>query len=196
MDGHNLIPHARIHARHARRRLLRWAIMLSGFTALVAAGVTTSQVALRVDRGDADRRIADLTNQVELVDARIQRLRSELADAGRELRRTRMVGRHPDWSVLLVLLARLSGDDLMLRRISLDPIPDQQGYTIGLDGVAVSQAEVSSFVLALERSGMFTGTRLEATKRETIASTEAVAFDLSARIEPDSGAIASAEAKP
>jgi len=134
----------------------------------------------------------------------IMALAPELADAQRKLESSRAIGKQPDWSVLLALLAESLGQEVVLDRCELAaagaPIgggplrtpsggdkparPEGDGrFVFRLSGFGRSQMAVSQFALRLERIGLFDQVRLIKTDRRPFLSGKAVAFRLECLLE-------------
>ena len=172
MNQINLIPAPRREAKARRTRLVRWGIVLglyagallgahfvcgacwSGDSALLATETRASAARLR----EANRLMLSL--------------HGDLAQTEEKLRSAQAVGRQPDWGVLLGLLARNVGDDVVLdfcrlrqgdlsrsKKASAAGKRDQP-LLLDLGGLAMSQAIVSQFVLRLEKTGLFDQVRL------------------------------------
>ena len=200
MNQINLIPASRREAKARRTRLIRWGIVLglyagallgahfvcgacwSGDSHLLAAETRASAARLR----EANRTMLSL--------------HGELTQTEEKLRSAQAVGRQPDWGVLLGLLARNVGDDIVLEfcRLRQDAPPRSkkasavaerdQPLLLDLGGLAMSQAIVSQFVLRLEKTGLFDQVRLVNTAQRTFLKKDAVAFRLECLLSGQGGA--------
>ncbi len=126
------------------------------------------------------------------------------------------VNGQPDWSMLLASVARLRGDDVVLKSCGLDaaaetirekppekvadkttPVASPAPMTlparaiVRLQGYGRSQAAVGQFVLRLEQTGLFDDVLLVKTNREPFLDDHAMSFQLECQLK--SGAI---EPKP
>jgi Tfp pilus assembly protein PilN len=188
MRDANFIPRHRFHARRRRRRLSLW---IAGATvyAVLLLGAYASCYALWAGGGDA------LAAEQEAAKARIQQTnhliaatQTELATQERTLKANREVQDHPDWSLLLMLLARSMNDDVVLDRCELKPedSPDERpsqkgsagGFRLDMSGHAKTVAAVSRFALELERTELFDHVRLLKTKRQPFLAGSATAFQI------------------
>jgi len=190
VNGINLIPAPRRRARIARAHLRGWAAgwAFSGLALLVGCLV------IRTSWGGARSALAEEVDQatrtIRVSNRQAEILRRRLADARWKLESGRAVGQQPDWSILLALLAKNLGDDVVLERCQLfpaDPAPAEASatgamaggrYVFEIDGLARSQLAVSRFVLRLEKTGLFDQVRLISTSRRTFLGQKAVAFRL------------------
>ena len=209
MKAVNLIPVRRILARQRRRHVRRctvtcatWAGVVLGLCVvgqgLGPGGVQGSDV--------LSDRMDKVVREIETQEQALTVARAELSSAQATLRATRAIANQPDWSVLLALLGKATGDDVMLRSIELQPSQPQAtvtagqraavaapvrpggpaavaprraaGYVLSASGLAQSQLAVTQFVLRLERMGLFSRVTLVDTSREPFRDTEATSFRL------------------
>ena len=190
MNPINLIPAPRREAKACRTRLVRWGIVLGLYAgALLGAHFVCGACW----SGDSNL----LATETRASAARLREanrlmlsLHGDLTETEEKLRSAQAVGRQPDWGVLLGLLARNVGDDVVLeycrlrqddpprsRKTSAVPQRDQP-LVLELGGLAMSQAIVSQFVLRLEGTGLFDQVRLINTTQRTFLNKDAVAFRL------------------
>jgi hypothetical protein len=188
----NLIPRQRTQRlrRQARRRT--WVTLCSVYAMFLAVASIVARVS-----GVSDDRV--LRQEYELASARaaqeqqsVQGMRDELRQMGTMLRANRTVGDQPDWSVLLALLARACGEDVVLREVALGlpgdmrraaavdaPSPaSDAALLVTVGGLGRSQQAVTQFVVRLEDCGLFRQVTLLDTRREPLLSSDAVAFRL------------------
>lgn len=191
----NLLP---IYRREARqRRVLRrwWLWTCAGYTtalfliALVIISIIPTQIG--VSEAELDR----LTESVAHTQHTIADYNPKLDQARRTLRANLSVRSQPDWSLLLMLLSKVAGDEVVLRRCQLDPVeavasagegakPTAQkhqnptSYTLRLSGLARTQAQTSQFLLRLEETGLFETVRLINTSGSRIDEVDVSAFEL------------------
>ncbi len=191
----NLIPAGRREARARRRHLRR----LGAVVAVCAAAVLGGYVACyALDDGEGSRLLGEARGEVErlgMAHEEMRSLRRQISDARRKLAAARMRAKHPDWSLLLAMLAGHVSDELILERCCLRPVkPGSQDagrtpapggtapggqverYVLELTGLARSQTAVSQFVLRLEKSGVFREVRLVKTHRREFRNAKVVGF--------------------
>lgn len=195
MDGVNFIPVPRRQVKACRTRLRRWGIGLSIHAAALLVGYGVCVSCVRPDTSELDEQCKVLAAQTKASKAKVLSLRRELAEAGRRLRAAQAVGRHADWGVLLALVARNVGDEVVLARCRLEsrerPGAEAGGgkpaerLVLALSGFARSQAQVSDFILRLEKTGLFDAVRLVKTGSEEFLSVKAVGFHVACALEPD-----------
>lgn len=197
----NLIPAQRRQTKARRRHLTRWSIGLVVYGGAVLAahfvcgsyfGMGNRALAAEIQRSTARLRAA---HRMTLT------ARGELVRAAGELKSARAVGGQPDWGVLLALLAKNVGDDVVLEFCRLRPVgrkwnslrgsrlrdPGTAGQPplaldspllLELSGLGLSQTAVSGFILRLERTGLFDQVRLVKSSRRAFLHKKAIAFRL------------------
>lgn len=167
----NLLAAPRRAALAWRHRLRIWIGIVIAWAFIVAAAaavvrpVSTPLSEIRNDIAESKRVIAN--KQLVLSD-----LKRQTAAAQRELETSRAVGDHPDWSIMLGLLAARCGEDIVLERCELIPpapaqsgaapagrvagdVADSAGASFVIEGIARSQREPPRFALAIEELGLF-----------------------------------------
>lgn len=199
MNGINLIPPSMLEQRRRRRRIRIWSVATTGY-ALALAGSYGAFASGRADAVDARQRIAELAAQVGRERADLVAIRERALEAHREADAARMMASHPDWSVLLALLASpltpdMTLDSCELTRVEPPPPPPSPaagpaprpsgtapvGYRVTLTGMARTQSQVTNYALDLERLGadearLFDAVTLVEAKGRRIGSTDVVAF--------------------
>jgi hypothetical protein len=212
----NLIPARRLIARQRQRHVRRcivicssWAFVVAGVCAVglgvvPGGGVGEAGAAALPER--LERAVKDVESGQQLITA----AREELAGAQATLRATRSIADQPNWSTLLSLIGRATGDDVMLRTFELQPqapigsgavtaaapkangrqaaastpAPKPAGFVLSASGLAQSQLAVTQFVLRLEKVGLFSKVTLLDTSREPFREGEATSFRLECVIDP------------
>jgi Tfp pilus assembly protein PilN len=188
----NLIPAHRQLAqqRHARQRF--WLYALTLYSGLIICVCGAVRVALHPSA--AESAAAEALVQTS---SRIDELNTRLADTRRLLfehestrRANEAIIDQPDWSILLAILAETNGDNVVLREIVLKPDTStpaaQRQYAMELRGYAITQPEVSQYVLRLQQAGLFDEVKLARTGREPVFNVSAVSFEISCLIRSDS----------
>lgn len=206
MNGINLIPPSILEIRGRRRRLRIWSFATAGY-ALVLAGSYGAFASGHASSADTRRRITELTGQIEQERAGLATIRDRAAEAHREADAARMMAGHPDWSVLLALLASPLSADMSLETCQLSrvdqpappppaagapPAPKPasappQAYTVSLTGLARTQSQVTTYALTLERLGddqarLFETVTLVEAKGRRIGSADVVSFRIECRL--------------
>ena len=200
MVDFNLIPAHRVDARRRNVGLRRWAIVCIAYAAVLGAGYGVCR-GVWVDSRDLDEELAETARQIDESNQAIDVLGQELATARLMLDSTMKVVDQPDWSVLLALIGRTLGDQIVLKRCQLQQSEDQQlhgpatrhsrrgqqaallsempdAFTLALNGYGRSPESVSEFVLRLEQVGLFKRVAVLTTNREPFMSGEAIAFEI------------------
>lgn len=119
MNGVNLLPQSRLRAAALRLRVRRWivgvAIYAAAMGAVCIAGLTHTGAA------EEDTRLQLARAQQRLIDAelRTQENTAAATQLERSLAAMKAVGEHPDWSILLRLLASQLGDDMVLESVDI-----------------------------------------------------------------------------
>ena len=192
MKDVNLIPASRLNARRRRRRVRLWAAGGAAYAAsLLGVFLTYGHL------GGGDRRAQ--ADELDKTRARIQESRQaaraiqrDLAGAESVLQAARAVSDRPDWSIVLALLAKRLGEEVMLRQVLLKPgrigppspaaaatpAGSHSPYLLKLAGYGRSQEAVSRFVLDIERTGAFDQVTLIKTSREPFLAIDAVGFQV------------------
>src|SRR5436190_9195882 len=171
----NLIPAHRRDARRRRARVRRWLAVCVAHTGLLCAAYAACRGSLLNNADDAGDQLARATRQAEESDRTIAVLRPQVTEAQAKLGVARTVSGQPDWSLLLSIVSRTLGDDIVLSGCSLQPekiapgarpaaapangaaktSAEVQRRTLALGGFGKSQSEVTQFALRLERLGLF-----------------------------------------
>ncbi|MDX2132052.1 MAG: PilN domain-containing protein [Planctomycetota bacterium] len=161
----NLLPASRVRALRLRARARAWTGACAAYVVLLGAGwawTALSRPATASPAGD----LAETQTRLADAERACQALRRSVSVADERLSTARAVGDHPDWSLLLDLLARAKRADVAFERVSLSSRgggPPRAGeglvrrgpWTLSLAGVGGSQRAVSDFALRLEESGVF-----------------------------------------
>ncbi len=121
MQSVNFIPARRIAAKQRRRRMNRWAVTVSVY-AMLLIGAYACSYALwgggHAAMADEERKTS---LRIEQAKRAISTLQGELTAEEATLKANQALADQPDWSVLLVLVARSLGDEVVLNRCDLGP---------------------------------------------------------------------------
>lgn len=205
MNRVNLIP-----TRHRQQRILRarqksWIRIGIIYSMLLTAVYGGWRVLWANDGRDLTRQLAIGHGDLEDLNRSIIRMRATFRETQGVLRANQAVNGQPDWSMLLALVAKLRGDDVILNRCGLDAAqPSPQPVLPGgvevnatpllqLQGYGKTQAAVSQFSLRLEQTGLFEAVALLKSNRESLLNGDAIAFRLECRLKV--GATSPAPAK-
>ena len=123
MKSVNLIPAPRLAARQRRLHLRRCAAVCCAW-AVGAATVAGASHALwrQTDDPQADQRLSAVNDEIERTERAIAGAKIHLAAAQSTLRANEAIASQPDWSILLAVLAREVGDDVVLRSCRVHPV--------------------------------------------------------------------------
>ena len=199
MTSDNLMPTDRLIQKRSRNRLRVWITLCSVYATILVASFVVCYLTW-------GRNGAAITNELEATVQKtrestrlIAKLRHELTEVQAALEASRAMGDQPDWSILLALLAKELGDEVVLdhcRLICLDEgdrhgsqntaistnpaaanVPlGQRRYELSLGGFGRTQTAVSRFVLRLEHIELFGKVKLTKCNRQPFLAGEAVAF--------------------
>ena len=205
MENANLIPKSRREAQARRIRLRRWARGLPVYGGLLLAAYVACWALSGDDREASAAQLRSAIDRIRRAGDEIQSLRRKIEVTQRQITTARAAAKHPDWSLLLTMLADRLGDDVVLSRCQLEPVeadgsqPDagpegppgadgHESYRLHLSGLARTQAAASQFVLGLEQTGLLDSVGLVKTERREFGDGQAVAFELVCLINQKGGA--------
>jgi hypothetical protein len=193
----NLIPAARRDAKRRRKQRNACAIACCAFGALLGCAVGAARLMFAGDGGQPlGARLAATEAEIDRYQQQSTAARAELAAAKATIEANRTVAEQPDWSILLALLAKTTGDDVVLRSVlvappppgtpaAAAPTPNKSGATpatpevaLELTGVGQTQLAVSQHVLRLEQTGLFSKVTLLDTNREAYVNSNVIGFRL------------------
>jgi len=128
-------------------------------------------------------------------------LHRELTVAQHKLQSAKEVGKQPNWGVLMAVLVHNLSDEVVLDQCRLErghkdkgasgeqPAALEGRLVLVLSGLARSQADVSGFILRLEKTNLFAKVTMVKTSRVPFLSGKAIAFELKCSIETDNSSI-------
>jgi Tfp pilus assembly protein PilN len=199
MKSVNLIPAPRRDAKRRRRHRTTCTAACGAYAAVLACAVGVARIVWgsAAVTEELDGRIATAEKDIQRLERQTADARVELATARATVEANRTVAGQPDWSVLLALLAKTIGDDVVLRTVSLAPPPNvaaapapgtpgasatavnaMPDVVLDIGGIGRSQLAVSQHVLRLEQTGLFSKVTLLDTGREPYLNGNAIAFRL------------------
>ena len=117
----NLIPLQRLEARHRRRRIRAWTTAISIYAVLLIAGSAAVHIFWDKTERELSQELATIDRKLTDLNRQLQAIHPELTEATIQLDASRAVAVQPDWSVLLALLSRLRGENIVLERCALIP---------------------------------------------------------------------------
>ncbi len=173
----NLMPSKRTAARRVRARVRRWA----GVTGVTFASLAMLQLAPGPALAEAEvlleRRRVDASSTADRLRTENAELRRRLLDTRRKVAEASQLSDRPDWSIVLALLASRTGDRLSLETCEVTPLPGK-GHRIAASGRALTQGEVTRFVLDLEAPGLFNTVELTRSRRDSAEGRDEVRFEI------------------
>lgn len=199
MTAIDLTPMSIAKTLSGRRRARAWSLGVSSYALLVAVGL--GAVVLSAPKGDGVRAKAARV-QAEVAGARrdLALVSGEMTRLQRELDAARAVGEHPDWSIVLGLVAGVQqGREVVLEHALLSPSfpaaasagtrrrrtepkpqdpPVPNGYQVVLSGLAKTELDASRFALGLEEVGAFDRVTLVSTRARPVDRATLTAFEI------------------
>jgi hypothetical protein len=185
----NLIPMQIRSQRKMASRKGRWCAVVVGFgMALVIAGAVW-RMAIGTPP-DLAARLHMVHGEIDSKSAELNKLTSELAENRTALQLSRAMNGQPDWGFLLALLVKVRGDDVVLSQCEISApgevlnagkTADEGRPVLKLQGLARTQAAVSSFTLKLEQTGLFESIE-RVSNRQSQAGLDAVGFNLECQL--------------
>jgi hypothetical protein len=134
-----------------------------------------------------ERRERAARTRIDTTRGTTREVEAVLAERELTLEAKRAVANHPDWSILMMLVARELGEDIVLSHCVLAPQGDPPGpgtarrptpYLWQMAGYGRTIGAASRFALALERMGLFDHVRLVKTNRQKFLEATAYAFQI------------------
>jgi Tfp pilus assembly protein PilN len=200
----NLIPQHRRQEQRRKQRMRLWvAIALVYMLLLVGLWAVAAGLSGRGSRAVSEE-LAHVAGQIEDTQTALRQLEPRLAQVQTTLAASRSIGDQPDWSVLLLLLADLLGEQNVLVSCTLTPndpsgaIPFSQGsvvaapepmsnqtadaYLLVLSGMGQNHEAVSDYVLRLEDTKLFAHVELLETHKAPFHRGHAIAFSINCQL--------------
>ncbi len=196
----NLMPAPRKQAKDRRRRIRAWVVILGVYLIVLLGGHVVIKRFFDPDNSALAQKVRTEAARMSRLNSKVMSLQGELVRTNRKLLAARSVGKQPNWGILLWLMARKSGREIVLNQCSLkkqkveDVAHDEDSdsrkyntssgsgddfrYNVLVGGVANSHEGISEFILQLEDTGLFKQVRLHGTNRREFMETEAVAFKI------------------
>jgi Tfp pilus assembly protein PilN len=192
----NLIPAHRRAARERRTRVRYWSAICGAYALLLGVTYACCGMAWSVNSDGLDQELAKASAEIEDLTRSLRGAEAEFSEAESLLDSIRGIAKQPDWSLLLGLVAKTLGDEVVLDTFRLGP-PQTNGtvaraqrvaaastpkngapYMLYISGYARSQAAVSRFVLRLDELDLFERVDLLKTSREAMFDGDATGFQV------------------
>lgn len=200
----NLLPPGRRSALRIRRRTQVWTLIAAGYgIATLGACITLAAGEPVVDRGEA-KELATLTRAADQFRTLTEHNKKSITQERVKLVAKRLVADHPDWSILLDLLAATRGAEVVVEGVEVSPAPplgsDDPGkkrppqaagaahverssiFDIKLTGFARTQSAVTDFADRLQREGVFDSVTLSRSSARAMGESSVIDFILQCRI--------------
>lgn len=184
MNGVNLIPGARNSRRRRRARAVAWAWACTGCAAALFAGAAAFRAARTIDPAGIRGQIDAATARADAAELELARLTARARERERALDAARIVGAHPDWSVLLRAVNASRGESVALESVELVAAPStgkdgpRERYVLRLRGVATGVQDVTRFVTALEALGAMEKVWLKDTSARQVRGVNVSGFEI------------------
>jgi len=188
----NLIPPDRLAGKTIRGHLRIWSAVGTVYLLVLVAALGACYAAWgRNDNVGLAKQLASTQLQIDETAAAMSEMTAQLSKAKEALATVETVADQPDWSILLALLAKQTGKDVVLQACQVAPekgpsgIGDPSGenstsegatYRLALVGFGQTQQAVSRFLLELDRVEVFDEVRLVKSNRQPFLEGQAVAF--------------------
>lgn len=169
----NLLAARRVEALSRKRRTRAWSLTLAMYV-LCIIGVW-SGFAASMHAASPAKALADVQVQLDARTTEQQSITAELAKLRSQADLADAVADHPDWSLLLRLIAGANGEAVGLSRITLvttpaastakgSDLPEHGPWSVSIAGLAPSQRAASEFVARLEALRLFASVTLTETR--------------------------------
>ncbi|MBS0187711.1 MAG: PilN domain-containing protein [Planctomycetes bacterium] len=194
----NLLPRARREALARRDRAVLWSWVVVVYTGLLVFLFLASRQYVAHGRSTLERRAAAIESEVAGLQSTLTGLREKSGKTQSLLATARSIADHPDWSVLLSLVASIRGNDIEVERVALGPrkapetkpgTPAKQpkGVWVRLSGLAKDHQAIAQFALRLEGAGLFDRVSLADARKSGSEPEGFVGFEIEAQIDEQQG---------
>ena len=205
MIGVNLIPAERLARKRQHRRIRAWIGICSAYTLVLIVAGGVGYFARSTNDSKSGDQLKASKEKADNSDSTIIELQQRLIEAEATLRVSKAIGNRPDWSSLLVLIAKERGNKIVLdccKLVESDNISPRNGaepsnlsghstdykflrqkqFKLILTGLGRTQTDVSQYVLRLEQVGVFDEAKLTRSVRQAFLTGEVIAFRIECRI--------------
>ncbi len=149
--------------KHDRRHL--WMGCLGGYFALLGVGAVLTAITLRAEVTVAPATVITAEQQAAKKDEKLSSIKAQLAAMQVKAATDKAIGQHPDWSILLGILAQARGETIDMSMVSIAPAVLPGGtkrttarptrYALRIGGLAADHASLTSFILRIEKLSIF-----------------------------------------
>jgi len=160
----NLIPPDRRRRIAETRCAAAWLRFTIVYTTLLATGLVIVRAAAGPQGADTGAQLGDARTRAETIRTEASSLRAQITALTTDLRRASRVRQQPDWSALFALASSHLGDRVVLTRFALEN-REAGDHVLTIRGIARGQQAVTYYLLAMERSDVFSTVRLVEQRR-------------------------------
>lgn len=177
MNDFNLLPAKHVRTQAIKRRLWFWIVGATLYTASITIGAIATYAGTSPSRAASQRERAEIEATIDSGKKEIAQLNKQLAEARHRLKTAAEVSKHPDWSILLKVLADLRDPTMVLDGVELRKVTaevpakptankkkpaagTETRFVLKLSGLAQSLESVPPFVLRLEAIKLFSSVKL------------------------------------
>lgn len=194
----NLLPQPRRRLLARQDRTARWVLFVAVYSFALAALWLGSRQYVAGGRSGLERRVTGVESERAGVESAISGLREKSTRVQASLATARSIADHPDWSVLLSLIATIRGGDIEVDRIALGPrkavaakpAPTKatKGVWVRVSGLGKDHQAIAQFALRLEGTGIFERVALSDARKSAGELEGLVGFEIEAQIDEPAGA--------
>lgn len=172
LPGNLMSPASRLHLRRHDRSIL-WAKILGVYLTLLITAAVLIAATLRTTIGISEETVITAEEQAARKVDKLDSLKVQLVGLEAKIAADKAIGQHPDWSILLSILAQARGQAINLSLIDLSALnqaststltktstaslstPRPSRYSLRIGGIASDHPALTSFILRLESLGIF-----------------------------------------
>jgi len=187
----NLLPARRREILRTRRLLRIWTVAVPAYCVLLIAVCVAARIVLAVPDSADDRDLQTARQSARQTEISLAVAKKDLVSLQTRQRMVSTFIDQPDWAAFLRLIGKPLGGNLVLREVKLQQTSTNQrgpaaapnrpagaNFRLELRGLARSQIDLSSYVKALEETGLFDEVNLLRTGREPFLTGTATSFEL------------------
>jgi Tfp pilus assembly protein PilN len=188
MNSVNLIPIHR-QLRDARAaRICSWAWVVGGLSLLLTMAWACCAIVPSQAVAPPAAALTKATTEISKANEETAALRRELAALREQTLSARGITEQPDFSLLLALLSRAVGEDVVLNQCELThdnaKVKSSPADVLRISGFARNQPAVAAFMLELESTEIFKSVTLVRSNEEPWMAAKAAGFQVRCSIGP------------
>lgn len=185
----NLIPAPKVLVAQRRRHTKQWIAACIAYVGMLCAVYVGCRIRWGGDNLQGGE-LAQISASITEHNRKIAAVKNASVALRAKIDANNAVGKQPDWSILLALLAKNLGDDVVLKHCELDLGTGasasaggaggdrRKKFVLKISGMGRTQTAVSTFILRLEKTGLFREVKRTKTSLESFMTGRAVAFEL------------------